>query len=75
MTTIDSGKVNIIADIKGLDNKIKDNNNNLVKRKRGRPQHLKTSTTENEVYKLSIVSLSFSRASNTRLPAAFSEML
>ena len=55
MTTIDSGKVNIMADIKGANNKIEDNNNNLVKRKRGRPQHLKTATTESEVYKLSIV--------------------
>ena len=55
MTTIDSGKVNIMADIKGANNKLEDNNNNLVKRKRGRPAHLKTATTESEVYKLSIV--------------------
>ena len=55
MTTIDSGKVSIMADIKGANNKLEDNNNNLVKRKRGRPPHLKTATTESEVYKLSIV--------------------
>ena len=53
---IDSGPVSIVARIDtNLNDNKSDSHSHLEKRKRGRPAHLKTSTTESEVYKLSIV--------------------
>jgi len=59
MAVIDSGKIDIKVDI---DNKVNTNENhshlvglNPSKKKVGRPRHQKNQTTQNEVYKLSIV--------------------
>lgn len=59
MAVIDSGKIDIKVDI---DNKVKTNDShshlvglNSTKKKVGRPRHQKNQTTQNEVYKLSIV--------------------
>tara|TARA_R110002050_G_scaffold188296_1_gene322716 strand:+ start:278 stop:721 length:444 start_codon:yes stop_codon:yes gene_type:complete len=59
MTVIDSGKIDIKVD---MNNKVNTNENHShsvqfdsSKKKVGRPRHQKNQTTQNEVYKLSIV--------------------
>ena len=56
MNEINSGKIKIVVDTN-------ENHSHLpVKKKVGRPAHLKTADTQNQVYKLSTVSLSFSNS-------------